>query len=761
MSTSPKVTYVEIHLDPRTSLSKTMLLACKELELDERNDLRYVLRTVDLASKEHKSGRHLALHPFGKIPVMVTNLITLYEGQAILRYLANYIPPKCPSGRTVRLIPANHALRAQMDKLMSICPGYFKPAWFPMYKELVLKKRYASKDPVDEKVVEKSVRDTAAVLEVLELEMGKTTGGYFCGNDVSICDMYLFPEFLCLEGAGKWDELFHGKPLLNSWFQRMKARESYKKIIKYNIRIGHKYPEWRVCDSGKVNYVEVHLDPRTSLSKTMLLACKELELDDRQGVSYLLRTVDLASKEHKSDRHLKLHPFGKIPVLVTNETTLYEGQAILRYLATSFPSKCPSGRVVRLIPDDRVLEAHMNKLMSICPGYFKPAWFPMYKELVLKKRYASKEPADKAVVDKSVQDTAAVLEILEKEMGKTAGGFFCGCNVTLIDLYLFPEFLCLEGAGKFDELHKDKPLLRAWYHRMVARDSYQKILKYECRIGHKYPPWIVRDKPEVKHIKIHLDPRTSLSKTMLLTCKELELDARQDLVYELQTVDLATKEHKSDQHLKLHPFGKIPVLVTDTTTLYEGQAIMRFLADAIPPKCPSGKVVHLVPKNIALKAQMDKLMSICCGYFKPAWFPMYKELVLKKRYASAEPANEAIVGKSVKDTASVLGVLEMEIGKTAGIYFCGHDVSLCDLYLFPEFLCLEGAGKINELLKEKPLLRSWYQRMEHRDSYRTITKYQIGIGHIYPSWKVTDPHSMDFIEKKLPGGGIQARGIQA
>jgi len=498
MSSSPKVTYVEIHLDPRTSLSKTMLLACKELELDERNDLKYVLRTLDLASKEHKSGRHLELHPFGKIPVLVTNSITLYEGQAILRYLANYIPPKCPSGRVVRLIPANHALRAQMDKVMSICPSYFKPAWFPMYKELVLKKRYASKDPVDTKLVEKSVQDTAAVLAILELEMGKTNGGYFCGNNVSICDLYLFPEFLCLEGAGKYDLLLQDKPLLKSWYQRMKARESWHKINKYDMKIGHKYPGWLVCDPGKVNYVEVHLDPRTSLSKTMLLACKELELDDRNDVRYVLRTVDLASKEHKSDRHKKLHPFGKVPVLVTNEITLYEGQAILRYLATSFPSKCPSGRDVHLIPEDRVLESQMNKLMSICPSYFKPAWFPMYKELVLKKRYASKDPVDKTVVDKSVQETGVVLGILEEEMGKTKGGFFCGSNVSLIDLYLFPEFLCLEGVGKFDELHQDKPLLRAWYQRMVARDSYQKIQKYECKIGHRYPPWIVCDKPEAR-----------------------------------------------------------------------------------------------------------------------------------------------------------------------------------------------------------------------------------------------------------------------
>jgi len=248
MDKLPLLNYVELHLDPRTSLSKSLLLTCKELELDERNDIGYELQSVDLAAKEHKSERHLKLHPFGKVPVLVTDKITLYEGQAILRYLATHIPSKCPSGRVVHLIPKNHTLKAQMNKLMSICPSYFKPAWFPMYKELVLKKRYNSPDPVDEKIVEQSLRDTASVLDVLEMEMRRTSGGYFCGSNVSLCDLYLFPEFLCLEEALKFDDLLQGRPFLGAWFRRMTDRRSWQKVSKYNIKIGHKYERWRVRD---------------------------------------------------------------------------------------------------------------------------------------------------------------------------------------------------------------------------------------------------------------------------------------------------------------------------------------------------------------------------------------------------------------------------------------------------------------------------------------------------------------------------------
>jgi len=248
MNKLPLLNYVELHLDPRTSLSKSCLLTCKELELDERNYIGYEVQSVDLAAKEHKSERHLKLHPFGKVPVLVTDRITLYEGQAILRYLATHIPPRCPSGREVHLIPRNPHLKAQMNKLMSICPSYFKPAWFPMYKELVLKKRYNSPDPVDEKTVQQSMEDTAGVLDVLEMEMRRTKGGYFCGKNVSLCDLYLFPELLCLEEALKFDELLQGRPFLGAWFRRMTDRRSWQKVSKYNIKIGHKYERWRVRD---------------------------------------------------------------------------------------------------------------------------------------------------------------------------------------------------------------------------------------------------------------------------------------------------------------------------------------------------------------------------------------------------------------------------------------------------------------------------------------------------------------------------------
>ena len=53
---------------------------------------------------ERKRPDHLALYPFGMVPVLVHNGFTVYETQAIIRYIAEAFPgdPLAPAGGTPR-----------------------------------------------------------------------------------------------------------------------------------------------------------------------------------------------------------------------------------------------------------------------------------------------------------------------------------------------------------------------------------------------------------------------------------------------------------------------------------------------------------------------------------------------------------------------------------------------------------------------------------------------------------------------------------
>src|SRR3954469_3896765 len=64
-----------------------------------------------------KSPEHLARHPFGRVPVLEHDGFSLYETQAILRYLDRALPNPA-------LTPADPRRAARMDQLMNINDWY-------------------------------------------------------------------------------------------------------------------------------------------------------------------------------------------------------------------------------------------------------------------------------------------------------------------------------------------------------------------------------------------------------------------------------------------------------------------------------------------------------------------------------------------------------------------------------------------------------------------------------------------------------------
>ena len=52
-----------------------------------------------------------------------------------------------------------------------------------------------------------------------------------------------------------------------------------------------------------------------------------------------------------------------------------------------------------------------------------------------------------------------------------------------------------------------------------------------------------------------------------------------DLDYSLIDVDLMNGEHKTEQFLKLNPFGQVPVLDDDGVIIFDSNAILVYLAE--------------------------------------------------------------------------------------------------------------------------------------------------------------------------------------
>src|SRR5215472_6276573 len=98
----------------------------------------------------------------------------------------------------------------------------------------------------------------------------------------------------------------------------------------------------------------VHSVPGSPFGRAVLATLEE------KGASYRLAALPPGSS--KSPEHLRLHPFGRVPVLEHDGFMLYETQAILRYLDRVVPTPA-------LTPADPKAAARMDQVMNICDWY--------------------------------------------------------------------------------------------------------------------------------------------------------------------------------------------------------------------------------------------------------------------------------------------------------------------------------------------------------------------------------------------------------
>src|SRR4051812_44180316 len=98
----------------------------------------------------------------------------------------------------------------------------------------------------------------------------------------------------------------------------------------------------------------VHATPGSPYARSVMAALKE----KRAG----WRLAALKPGTSRQPEHLARHPFGRMPVLDHGDFTLYETQAILRYLdrALSVPS---------LTPEEPQAAARMDQVMNITDWY--------------------------------------------------------------------------------------------------------------------------------------------------------------------------------------------------------------------------------------------------------------------------------------------------------------------------------------------------------------------------------------------------------
>jgi glutathione S-transferase len=170
------------------------------------------------------------------------------------------------------------------------------------------------------------------------------------------------------------------------------------------------------------------------------------------GVPYAWVRVDLMAGEHKGEAFLALNPFGQVPVLEEDGTTLADAQAILFYLA----ARQGDGQ---WLPTDPLAQARVVRWLSTAAGEVRQG----PESARLHHLFGVKA----IPIDRATEKAAFILEQLERHLGDRH--WLELDRPTIADVAVFP-YVALAGDGGIDLA--PYPNVRAWIARIQALPGY-------------------------------------------------------------------------------------------------------------------------------------------------------------------------------------------------------------------------------------------------------------------------------------------------
>jgi glutathione S-transferase len=182
--------------------------------------IEHELVVLDFAKGEHKQAPHLARQPFGKMPAIEHDGLTLFESRAIARYIGGAFAGE---GGT-SILPADAKQRALVDQWVNVELAEFYPTAHPLGFELALKAAFGMGDP-DPGRVETLRAAVAPVFAVLDRALeGKS---HLVGDRFSLADMVFMPDLELLHAGGEGQRIAKFANVAR-WWNELSRRPSWR-----------------------------------------------------------------------------------------------------------------------------------------------------------------------------------------------------------------------------------------------------------------------------------------------------------------------------------------------------------------------------------------------------------------------------------------------------------------------------------------------------------------------------------------------------
>ena len=175
------------------------------------------------------------------------------------------------------------------------------------------------------------------------------------------------------------------------------------------------------------------------------------------GLDYEFVRVNPMAGEHQTKEHLKRHPAGKIPAIDDEGFTLFESNAIMKYLCRKYKSE--------FYPEEIIAQAQVDQWLDFITNHLANG----FNKVLFNKFIAGIVGAD--VDERSLQDgygfIKRFLAVIDKQLG--ASTFVAGNNMTIADFSLLAT---VDPAELIDINLQDYPNVDAWRNKLLKEKFY-------------------------------------------------------------------------------------------------------------------------------------------------------------------------------------------------------------------------------------------------------------------------------------------------
>src|SRR5579885_782795 len=179
-----------------------------------------------------------------------------------------------------------------------------------------------------------------------------------------------------------------------------------------------------------------------------------------KSLSYELAQVDITKGEHRRPEFLRLNPYGRVPVLVDEDTVVYDSTIINEYLDDEYPDP-------PVLP--RIEFSSLRARARLFEDFADNSFTPQVGQLMAESARPEGE-RDQARLQRLHRGIERALDYLNHEL---TGQQFLAGDFSIADIGFAPRVLVLGNLGLAAVVNR--PNVDAWIKRMVQRPSIESL----------------------------------------------------------------------------------------------------------------------------------------------------------------------------------------------------------------------------------------------------------------------------------------------